>query len=116
MRWFGCELCVEVESRRRGSSPCSTLGTDEALFEVLGGLDPEDEPLVLTERSTAFAGRQSSDLAGATRLVVPDELIREGRRRPVLDVVKAARQLGIPAVSSSGATLTPAAVARRRLR
>ena len=53
---------------------------------------------------------------GATRLVVPDELVREGRRRPLLAAVVAARRLGIPAQSASGEPLNAKRVARRRLR
>ena len=84
---------------------------------MLAGLDPEEEPLVITGRVIAVRGPASRRiLAGATRLVVPDELIREGRRRPLLAAVREAKQLGIPAVSSSGTPLTPASVARRRLR
>ncbi|MGE5273845.1 MAG: hypothetical protein ACM3QU_08830 [Verrucomicrobiota bacterium] len=120
VRWFGCELAVEVDVAPSRVVAVLDPGEDEALLEVLRGLEPEDEPLVVTERPDEllrrFAGRIAADPAGATRLVVPDVLVREGRRRPVLDAVRAARKLGIPAQSSSGAALTPAAVVRRRLR
>ena len=120
VRWFGCELRVEVDVAPSRVVAVLDPGEDEALLEVLRGLDPEEEPLVVTGRpdelGRRFAGRIDADLDGATRLVVPDVLVREGRRRPVLDAVRAAGKLGIPAQSSSGAPLTPLAVVRRRLR
>ena len=120
VRWFGCELHAEVEVAPPRVVAVLDPGEDEALLDVLRGLDPEDEPLVVTERpdelGRRFAGRIGTDLDGATRLVVPDVLVREGRRRPLLEAVRAARKLGIPAQSSSGALLTPASVVRRRLR
>jgi hypothetical protein len=116
VRWFGCELRVEAEIGPSRVVAVLDPGTDEGLFDVLAGLDPEDEPLVITDRVIAYAGRQGGDLTGATRLVVADELVREGRRRPVLAAVREAKKLGIPAVSSSGTQLNAASVARRRLR
>jgi hypothetical protein len=95
-------------------------GTDEVLVGVLAGLDPEDEPMVITDRAEElrrrYAGRMASTLDGATRLVVPDELVLAGRRRPLLDALRSARKLGIPVQSSSGAPLNPTSVVRRRLR
>jgi hypothetical protein len=120
VRWFGSELQASVQV-----APCRVVavldpGTDEALLDVLRGLDPEDEPLVVTLRPTElsrrFAGRLGSDLDGAARLIVPDELVRAGRRRPILDALRAARKLGIPVQTPSGAPLTPASVVRRKLR
>ena len=120
VRWFGCELEAEVEVAPSRVVAVLDPGEDEVLLEVLRRLDPEDEPLVVSERpdelARRFAGRIGADLNGATRLIVPDVLVREGRRRPVLEAVRAARKAGIPAQSSSGMALTPASVVRRRLR
>ena len=120
VRWFACELHVEVEVAPSRLVAVLDPGDDEALFEVLRGLDPEDEPLVVTERPDElrrrFAGRIGGDWDDATRLVVPDVLVLEGRRRPVLDALRAARKRRVPARSSSGTLLTPTAVVRRRLR
>jgi hypothetical protein len=123
VRWFGCELQVEAEVLPGRVAAVLDPGTDHALFVALEALDPEEEPLVLTERAQelarTFAGRVEVDveaLAGATRLVVPDELVRGGRRRPLLAAVRVAGRLGIPAQTVSGAPLTAGRVVRRRLR
>ena len=70
------------------------------------------------ELARGFAGRIATDLGeiGATRLVVPDELVLAGQRGPLLDAVAAARKLGIPAQSASGHALNAKRVVRRRLR
>jgi hypothetical protein len=95
-------------------------GDDETLYAVLRGVDAEDEPLVVTDRpdelARRFGGRIAAGPNGATRLVVPDVVVREGRRRPLLARLRQARALGIPVQSSSGAELTPASIVRRRLR
>jgi hypothetical protein len=123
VRWFGCDLQVEAEVLPGRVAAVLDPGTDHALLAVLEALDPEEEPLVLTERAQelarTFAGRVHTDveaLAGATRLVVPDELVREGRRGPLLAAVRVAGRLGIPAQTVSGAPLTAGRVVRRRLR
>jgi hypothetical protein len=122
VRWFGREQRAEAEVLPGRVAAVLDPGIDDALLAALETLDPEEEPLVLTGRpdelARSFAGRIAVDveaLAGATRIVVPDELVREGRRRPLLAVVRAARKLGIPAQTPSGATLTARGVARRRL-
>ena len=115
-------------------------GSADGLVVVLETLEPEEEPLVITARpvelSLAFAGKIApapepppsraalprlrnayrETLAGATRLIVPDELLREGRRLPLLAAVSAAAALGIPAQAGSGEPLTARSVARRGLR
>ena len=130
MRWFDQPLDVDVEVAPRRLVAVLDPGSSEALLAMLATLDPEEEPLVVSPRAEelgrTFAGRIvaapagragfSRVLAGAARLVVPDELVLESRRRPLLAAVEAARRLGIPVVSTSGEPLTAAGVARRRLR
>src|SRR5581483_630272 len=70
-------------------------GSEDGLAALLATLDPEEEPVVLSEQPDAvarrYAGRVAlpSGLAGAERLVVPEQLVREGRRRPLLELVRA---------------------------
>jgi hypothetical protein len=120
VRWFGCELQVEVEVQPSRVVAVLDPGVDEALFDVLRGLDSEDEPLVVSTRpgelARRFAGRVGDDFAGAMQLVVPDVLVQEGRRRPLLAAIRRARRLGIPVQSSSDVALTPASIVWRRLR
>ena len=130
VRWFEQPLSVEADVAPRRLVAVLDPGASEALLATLATLDPEEEPLVVSawadELARTFAGRVvpapedrtgfSLVLAGATRLVVPDELVLESRRRPLLAAVEAARRLGIPVVSVSGETLSAAGVARRRLR
>jgi hypothetical protein len=127
VRWFERSLRVEVEVLPQRIVAVLDPGSLDGLLAVLATLEPEEEPLVITERpdelAGSFAGRitpasagLAESLAGAGRLVVPDELVRQGRRRPLLSAVWAARRLGIPAQSASGEPLDAKMVVRRRLR
>ncbi len=120
VRWFGTELRVEVDVAPSRLVAVLDPGEDDALFAVLRSLDAHDEPLVVTDRpdelARRFGGRVAADPGGATRLVVPDVVVRQGRRRPLLARLREARALGIPVQSSSGVELTPASIVRRRLR
>ena len=106
-------------------------GSLDGLLAVLAALEPEEEPLVVAERpeelARSFAGRIASAsedaaalvevLAGAGRLIVPDELVHEGRRRSAAR----SRDRRPPARESlrsplSGEPLNAKRVARRRLR
>ena len=120
VRWFGCELRVEVDVAPSRLVAVLDPGDDEALFAVLRGLDARDEPLVVTDRpdelARRFGGRIAAGPGGATRFVVPDVVVRKGRRRPLLARLREARALGIAVQSSSGAELTPVSIVRRRLR
>jgi len=127
VRWFERPLQVEVEVLPQRLVAVLDPGSLDGLLAVLAALEPEEEPLVITERpdelARSFAGRiapTSGDLvealAGADRLVVPDELVREGRRRPLLSVVSAARRAGIEAQSVSGKPLSAKRIVWRRLR
>jgi hypothetical protein len=120
VRWFGCELRVDVDVAPSRLVAVLDPGDDEALYAVLRGLDAHDEPLVVTDRpdelARRFAGRIAAGPGGATRLVVPDVVVREGSRRPLLVWLRQARAVGIPVQSSSGAELSPASIVRRRLR
>ena len=76
VRWFDQPLQVEVDgSAGRGWPPCSTQALEEGLAEALATLEPEEEPLVLTEQpgevARRFAGRIGlpAGRAGAGRLV-----------------------------------------------
>jgi hypothetical protein len=129
VRRFGRGVEVEVEVSPRRLVAVLDPGSQDALLALLETLDPEEEPLVITPRAEelarSFVGRVAPAvedraglrglLAGASRVVVPEELVREGRRRPLLAVVRAARALGIPAQTGSGELLTARGVARRRL-
>ena len=122
VRWFDRPLRVEVEVLPQRIAAVLDPGSLDGLLAVLAGLDPEEEPVVVTDRpdelARGFAGRIATDLGetGATRLVVPDELVLAGQRGPLLDAVAAARKLGIPAQSASGQALNAKRVVRRRLR
>ena len=140
VRWFGRGLEVEVEIARRLLVAVLDPGTTEGLTDVLDTLAPEEEPLVISTRTEelarSFGGlvvaapeepasrlafRRLRDafreaLTGTSRLVVPAELLREGRRLPLLGAVSAAHALGIPAQTNSGEPLTSRDVAQRRLR
>jgi hypothetical protein len=129
VRWFERPLRVEVDVLPQRVAVVLDPGAIDGLLAALAVLEPDEEPLVITERpdelARSFAGRiapASQDrgalaeaLAGAGRLVVPDELVHAGRRRPLLAAVGAARRLGIPAQSASGEPLNAKRVARRRL-
>ena len=122
VRWFDRALRVEVDVLPQRIAAVLDPGSLDGLLAVLGRLDPEEEPVVVTNRpdelARGFAGRIATDLVGtgATRLVVPDELVLAGQRGPLLDAVAAARKLGIPAQSASGQALNGKRVVRRRLR
>jgi hypothetical protein len=121
VRWFQRPLRVEVDVLPQRLVAVLDPGTLDGLLAVLATLDPEEEPVVVTDRpdelAHGFAGRIASEIeAGATRIVVPDDLVRESHRRPLLAAVATAHKLGIPVQSSSGEPLTRSAVARRRLR
>jgi hypothetical protein len=122
VRWFDRPLRVEVDVLPQRVAAVLDPGSLDGLLAALATLDPEEEPVVVTDRpgelARGFAGRIASDIegSGAARLVVPDELVREGRRRPLIAAVAAARRLGIPAQTSSGEPLNAKRVVRRRLR
>ena len=120
VRWFDRPLQVEVTVEAPRIVAVLDPGSEDGLVEVLEALDPEEEPLVLTERpaevARRFAGRVGppSELADAERLVVPIQLVREGRRRPLLELVRSAQKLGIPVETTSGTPLGRRAIARRK--
>jgi hypothetical protein len=120
VRWFGRPLRVEVAVEPRRLVAVLDPGSADGLAEILETLEPDEEPIVLTEQpdelAQRFAGRIGlpSELAGAERLVVPVEHVREGRRRPLLELVRTAQKLGIPVVATSGEPLGRRAVVRRK--
>ena len=120
VRWFERPLAVEVMVEPSRVVAVLDPGTADGLAEVLATLDPEEEPLVLSEQpgevARRFAGRVGlpADLARVERLVVPVKLVREGRRRPLLELVRSAQKLGIPVETTSGEPLGRRAIARRR--
>jgi hypothetical protein len=122
VRWFERPLRVEAEVLPQRLVAVLDPGSLDGLLAVLAALEPEEEPVVVTDRpdqlARSFAGRITGDIeaTGATRLVVPEELVREGHRRPLISAVAAARKLGIPIQASSGEPLTRGRVVRRRLR
>jgi hypothetical protein len=137
VRWFEQSVRVEVEVTPARIVVVLDPGTRGGLLAALEQLDPDEEPLVLTpaptELARTFAGRTmlapavpSSRLAflrlhaacrealtGASRLLVPAEMLREGRRLPLLAALSAARSLDIPAHTSDGEQLTARRVLRR---
>jgi hypothetical protein len=120
VRWFDRPLQMEVVVEPRRVVAVLDPGSADGLAEILETLEPDEEPIVLTEQpdelAQRFAGRIGlpSELAGAERLVVPVEHVREGRRRPLLELVRTAQKLGIPVVATSGETLGRRAVVRRK--
>jgi hypothetical protein len=120
VRWFDRPLQTEVAVEPRRLVAVLDPGSADGLAEILETLEPEEEPIVLTEHpdelAKRFAGRIGllSELAGAERLVVPVEHVREGRRRPLLELVRTAQKLGIPVVATSGEPLDRRAVVRRK--
>jgi hypothetical protein len=121
VRWFERPVPAEVEVAPRRLVAVLDPGTLDGLLAALETLEPEEEPVVVTDRpdelARSFAGAIVPDPAGsgADRLVVPAELVREGRRRPLLAALRSARRLRIPVRASTGEELTPWSVARRRL-
>ena len=120
VRWFEQPLPVEVVVEPARTVAVLDPGTKDGLAEVLAALGPEEEPIVLTEQpeevARRFAGRVGlpAELAGAERLVVPIELVRVGRRRPLLELVRTAQKLGIPVETTAGEPLGRRAIARRK--
>jgi hypothetical protein len=120
VRWFEQALRVEVVVEPRRLVAVLDPGSEDGLSGVLESLAAEEEPLVLTEQpeelARRFAGRIGlpSELAGAERLVVPVELVRQGRRRPLLELVRTAQKLGIPVEATTGEPLGRLAIARRK--
>jgi hypothetical protein len=120
VRWFDRSLRAEVVVEPRRLVAVLDPGSGDGLAGVLESLDPEEEPLVITEQpdelARRFAGRIGlpGELAGAERLVVPVELVREGRRRPLLALVRTAQKLGIPVEATTGEPLGRRAIARRK--
>lgn len=120
VRWFERPLSVEVTVEPRRVVAVLDPGSADGLADILETLEPEEEPIVLTEQpnelARRFAGRigPPSELAGAERLVVPVQHVREGRRRPLLELVRTAQKLGIPVVATSGEPLSRRAVVRRK--
>jgi hypothetical protein len=140
VRWFDRPVGVMVAVVPARFVAVLDPGSLDDLVAALETLDPEEEPLVVThnprELARSFAGAvraapegpgspldvrrlraaYRAALAGAERLVVPTQLLQEGRRQPLLAAVSAARALGIPAHSTDGTVLTQHDVARRRIR
>jgi hypothetical protein len=120
VRWFERPLRTEVVVEQRLVVAVLDPGSADGLADILATLDPEEEPIVLTEEpaevARRFGGRIAlpSELAAAERLVVPIELVREGRRRPLVELVRSAQKLGIPVVSTDGETLGRRAIVRRK--
>jgi hypothetical protein len=120
VRWFDRPVRVEVVVEPRRLVAVLDPGSEDGLAGILESLDPEEEPLVVTEQpdevARRFAGRIGlpSELDGADRLVVPVELVRQGRRRPLLALVRTAQKLGIPVEATTGEPLGRAAIARRK--
>jgi len=120
VRWFDRPLRVEVVVEPAALVAVLDPGSEDGLAEVLATLDPEEEPLVLTEQpdelARRFAGRVGppSELAGVDRLVVPEQLVQEGHRRPLLELVRAAQKLGIPTQTAAGEPLGRRAIVRRK--
>jgi hypothetical protein len=120
VRWFEQPLRVDVVVAAARVVAVLDPGSEDGLTEVLETLDAEEVPLVLSEHpeqvTRRFAGRVGlpAELAGAERLVIPIELVREGRRRPLLELVRAAQKLGIPVETTSGEPLGKRAIARRK--
>ena len=120
VRWFERPLRAEVVVEPRRLVAVLDPGSEDGLSAILESLEPEEEPLVLTEEPDAlarrFAGRIGlpSDLAGAERLIVPAELVQSGRRRPLLELVRTAQKLGIPARTTAGEPLGRKAIVRRK--
>jgi len=120
VRWFDRPLRVEVEVEPSRLVAILDPGSEDGLADLLATLAPEEEPVVLTEQPEAvarrYAGRVASPsgLAGAERLVVPEQLVREGRRRPLLELVRTAQKLGIPIETPAGSPLGRRAVVRRK--
>jgi hypothetical protein len=121
VRWFEQALRMEVEVAPSRIVAIVDPGTLDALVPLLEMLDPEDEPVVVSSRLELlreFAGRVVTHLedTGADRVIVPADLVREGHRRPLLDLVATAKKLGIAVYASSGEELSRGGVALRRLR
>lgn len=120
VRWFDQPLRVEATVEAGRVAAVLDPGSEEGLVEVLATLGPEEVPLVLTEQpgevARRFAGRIGlpAELAGAERLVIPIELVREGRRRPLLELVRTAQKLGIPVETAAGEPLGRRDIARRK--
>jgi hypothetical protein len=120
VRWFDRPLRAELVVEPARLVAVLDPGSENGLAEVLATLHPEEEPVVLTERPDELARRYAgrigapTELAGVGRLVVPEQLVQEGRRRPLLSLVRAARKLGIPAQTQAGVPLGRAAIVRRR--
>ena len=120
VRWFDRSLRAEVTVEPRRLVAVLDPGSEDGLATVLETLDPEEEPLVLTdepaELARRFAGRiaRPSELGSVERLVVPTQLVREGRRRPLLELVRRAQKLGIRAETTAGQPLGRRAIARRK--
>jgi hypothetical protein len=120
VRWFEQPLLVDAVVEPARVVAVLDPGTEDGLADVLGTLDHEEVPLVLTEQPDEvarwFAGRVGlpSELAGAERLVVPIQLVREGRRRPLLELVRSAQKLGIPVETTAGEPLGRGSIVRRK--
>jgi hypothetical protein len=120
VRWFDRPLRTEVAVQPRRVVAVLDPGSADGLAEILETLEPEEEPIVVTEQpddvARRFGGRigPPSELAGAARLVVPVERVREGRRRPLLELLRRAQKLGIPVVATSGERLGRREVVRRK--
>ena len=120
VRWFERPLRTEVVVEPRRVVAVLDPGSADGLADILATLEPEEEPIVLTDEPAALARRFSgliglpSELAAAERLVVPIELVREGRRRPLVELVRSAQKLGIPVVTAGGEPLGRRAIVRRK--
>jgi hypothetical protein len=120
VRWFDSPLRTEVGVEPARLVAVLDPGSEDGLAAALETLDPDEVPVVLTdspdELARRFAGRiaRPSDLQGVERLVVPMQLVQEGRRRPLLELVRAAQKLGIKAETTAGQSLDRRAIARRK--
>ena len=84
VRWFDRAVRVEVEvlpaRRRRRPRPGTLEGLARACSTTL---DPEDEPVVVSDAARSSSASSPGRIArledaGASRVVVPEELVREG--------------------------------------
>lgn len=120
VRWFERPLSTEVVVEPRRIVAVLDPGSANGLAGILATLEPDEEPIVLTEEpaevARRFGGRIGlpSELAAVERLVVPIELVREGRRRPLVQLVRSAQKLGIPVVTTAGEPLGRRSIVRRK--
>src|SRR6185503_10801023 len=110
-RWRAGELVVDGEHRPLPAD----LPPGGSLIVPLPLIPPAAGPWTL-EVALRFGGRIGlpSELAAVERLIVPIELVREGRRRPLVQLVRSAQKLGIPVVTTAGEPLGRRSIVRRK--